>query len=571
MTILSARPDVAAERDGAAAMRAESARILASPLLANSPVMARLLAFLVEETLAGRGHALKAYTVAVEGLGRPSSFDPETDSYPRVQVGRLRKLLAAHYALHPGPGPFLNIPLGAYRVLLSDRPPGTPVPAEPPASPEPGLPPAAIDQPRPVRSLGWTMGAGIGMAVLLALVVILLWRDEAGPDRSRAAMLSPVVLIQTARPEAGGAGARSLADAAAANLADGLRRSWVLRPLVAGPLAETLASDARYTIETQAGPAAGRGFHLYVRFIDRASGSVLWSTDRTIASDPVAMKADLAPLIAKIASPFGIVAEAERARLGDSAAPGYPCLLRYGSYYRTRADDLRPVVARCLREPPPEPQLMPAILSARAIMLYATADDPARRPAALAEARTLADRAVALRSNSADALFANASLAFYLGRCGRGVFFARRALAANPYNPNMFGALGSLAFPCDQALSQQLLERARVLEPDGPPNFRVPLLVMAMAGNTSIDVDAVLTELETTAQAGPAYKALGRALAAAANGSPQLARAQWLKMKRLAKAEAQSDDEALRRYILSDPLRAIALEQLRAGGALAAG
>lgn len=81
---------------------AELDAIESDPAFQRSPVMRRLLRFLVMESLAGRGEKLKSYAIAVEALGRESSFDPQTDSYPRVQVARLRKLLDAHYA-HSAP------------------------------------------------------------------------------------------------------------------------------------------------------------------------------------------------------------------------------------------------------------------------------------------------------------------------------------------------------------------------------------------------------------------------------------------------------------------------------------
>jgi hypothetical protein len=91
--------------------------IESDPTFQRSPVMRRLLRFLVTETLAGRGDKLKSYAIAVEALGRESSFDPQTDSYPRVQVARLRKLLDAYYA-HAAPvgDVQIHVPSGGYAV-----------------------------------------------------------------------------------------------------------------------------------------------------------------------------------------------------------------------------------------------------------------------------------------------------------------------------------------------------------------------------------------------------------------------------------------------------------------------
>jgi hypothetical protein len=553
-------------------MRAELERLLAAPGFAQSPVMSRLLRFLVEETIAGRGDAVKAYVVAVEGLGRSPEFDPDTDSYPRVQVGRLRRLLTAHYALHPVDNPCLHIPLGAYRVHLSNRRVAYPTlvdaeEAQADAEDEredAGQP----DNVRTVRSRGWVLAAFL-IAVGLLVMGASLWRRSSAPA-TVPDIVSPVLLIHMSGDGVPGQSRGSgLTDLAMANLADGLRRSWVMRPIVAGPVSRNRNADARYAIEAQAGPASSEDrLHLFVRLMDEGSGAVIWSTDRMVSTDASRMKADLAGLIAQIGSPFGVIAQAERSRIGFSMQPGYPCLLAYGTYYRTREDALKRKVLGCLQQDGPEPGLVHAVEAARAVMIYANADVPHVRAQRLVEAKQVAARAVARKWDSPDALFSSASLAFYNGECQRAAHFASRAIRANPYNPNMFGALGVLIYPCDRKAARTYLETARVLEPDGPPNFRVPLLIMAFEGDRTIDVKSLVAELETTAQAGPAYKALGRALVAAGQGDRVTARRQWQRVWSLAPVRPSSDDELLRSYILSDPLRAIALAQLKKGGAL---
>lgn len=102
------------------AMFIETSHILQHPLFQNSPTMTRLLMWLLQETLAGRGDMVKSYTIAVEALGRPESFDSQIDSYPRVQTGRLRRTLETYYSQH---GPFSELCLflqpGSYRLRLA--------------------------------------------------------------------------------------------------------------------------------------------------------------------------------------------------------------------------------------------------------------------------------------------------------------------------------------------------------------------------------------------------------------------------------------------------------------------
>jgi serine/threonine-protein kinase len=87
--------------DGAPAaetVREQLEHILASPRFRLSESLCRLLRYTVEAALAGKGDSLKEYTLGVEALGRPESFDPRLDTIVRVQARKLRERLAAYYA-----------------------------------------------------------------------------------------------------------------------------------------------------------------------------------------------------------------------------------------------------------------------------------------------------------------------------------------------------------------------------------------------------------------------------------------------------------------------------------------
>jgi TolB-like protein len=98
-------------------VRAALSRVLASQPLRSSPRLQRLLTFLVEEVLAGRGESLVQYRVATEGLGLGENFDPEKHTLVRSHAGRLRKALAAYYE---GEGSadkiVITLPASGYRV-----------------------------------------------------------------------------------------------------------------------------------------------------------------------------------------------------------------------------------------------------------------------------------------------------------------------------------------------------------------------------------------------------------------------------------------------------------------------
>jgi hypothetical protein len=75
--------------------------ILASEMFRGSPQLATFLRFIVEASLDGNRGRIKGYTIGVEALGRPASFNPQIDPIVRVEATRLRRTLERYYA---GPG-----------------------------------------------------------------------------------------------------------------------------------------------------------------------------------------------------------------------------------------------------------------------------------------------------------------------------------------------------------------------------------------------------------------------------------------------------------------------------------
>lgn len=75
--------------------------ILSNELFSRSTVLSNFLKFIVEETLNGNTDSLKEYTIAINALGKPSDFDPQSNAIVRINAGRLRRLLIEYYR---GPG-----------------------------------------------------------------------------------------------------------------------------------------------------------------------------------------------------------------------------------------------------------------------------------------------------------------------------------------------------------------------------------------------------------------------------------------------------------------------------------
>ena len=88
-------------------------RLCESPAFSHSPAQTKLLRYLAQEVLAGRGSQLNQRQIAVRGLDAGENFDPSKNSIVRVQGRRLRQMLEAYYE---GPGSFSSV-----RVRLPER------------------------------------------------------------------------------------------------------------------------------------------------------------------------------------------------------------------------------------------------------------------------------------------------------------------------------------------------------------------------------------------------------------------------------------------------------------------
>jgi hypothetical protein len=98
-------------------------RIIQSEALRGSEAQRNLLKFLAEKSLTGEAGQLKEYSVAVDALGRPPTYDPRHDSSVRVQMGRLRQRLAEYYQTEGKDDPILvEVPKGRFKLTWQPRP-----------------------------------------------------------------------------------------------------------------------------------------------------------------------------------------------------------------------------------------------------------------------------------------------------------------------------------------------------------------------------------------------------------------------------------------------------------------
>jgi hypothetical protein len=148
-------------------IRAYLQQLLASPAFSSSSRRSKLLAYLCNETLSGKGAAITEYGLALDVFGKPSSFDPRLESTVRSEVTRLRQKLKEHYQ---GPGRsdaiVIELPLRSYTPAFTFRSPAGISP-----------PPPRISPPPPAPARRWTPTlAALAACVLLAVMVFFFIR-----------------------------------------------------------------------------------------------------------------------------------------------------------------------------------------------------------------------------------------------------------------------------------------------------------------------------------------------------------------------------------------------------------
>jgi hypothetical protein len=82
----------------------------------------KFLSYVVEESLAGRAHRIKAYSIAIAAFGRDASFDPQSDPVVRIEAGHVRRALERYYLTGGQLDPLIiSIPMGGYVPTFTKR------------------------------------------------------------------------------------------------------------------------------------------------------------------------------------------------------------------------------------------------------------------------------------------------------------------------------------------------------------------------------------------------------------------------------------------------------------------
>ncbi|MBE1529437.1 hypothetical protein GGC65_003893 [Sphingopyxis sp. OAS728] len=558
----------------------ELERLLDSPMFTRSPVLSRLLQFLVEHRLRGGRSSPKAYAIATEALGRSEDFDPAVDSYPRVMVGRLRSLLDRYYADTPWVHR-LRVPQGSYEVVVQYRsaPPAARAGDEPAddgdvktaaASAAAVRPAAPTVAPRP-RDRGARFGRWLVALVLLALALFTLWALRGGSDRLFVGDPVPVPLLEVSAPVAGSLPeSRALARALDGKLRDGLRRFDLIDLLSSKAPGSTVAGTSDYRLDTSLVRTVEGNTDVTLVLNRVADQRAIWSQQLRLTQDETPEFTAIEPLIAQLAGDYGVIVRDQVQRQPDNFSPGYPCLAQFNRMRQMRNVTNAKQVDTCLRATIKATPRDPVALTALSLVRFGDWQPQRMTPTgreAFAEARALAQRSYENSPNSSAGLFAMARANFYSGNCAGGNAMGDGAIALNPYDADMSGFLGLFKLTCGHGPEgEALLRRSLQLDSSYPGVPAVTLAFTLSQRGEQEEARAILDNMPSPSNMEPQYMMV-RAIVQARQGQVAEARAQWQRLLAYTRQPADATPEqVVSRFIITPVVIQRASAALRESG-----
>jgi hypothetical protein len=569
---------------------AETTAVLSNAVFRRSPVLSKLLRFLVDETIKGHGDALKSYAVAVDGLGRPETFDSASDSSARVQMVRLRKALESYYAKH-GPVDDLCLYLqpGSYRVRLAKLAHAYPQLYRPlsdsdgdkmlsAASLSTGFNANSNNEDfRPIAAMAVKFEprskARIAMIVFGALagmaIAMLAWIGWQHIVQTQKTPISPVLELMPVE-HSDTVALNTTAQMVASTFANDLPRFNVARIRVIAENDAPRSSDAGdnvYRLTSRLEEDISGSHKLTLRLNDTSTGTSFWSYETKFSSDPKSVSDALESLTADINGPFGVIAAHGSVIYRDRNDAGYACLLKYFSFVDSRATEIEGEISDCLQKPVREQKLRATMLAARALFTIERSSAMSNFDAAANLGLSFARSAVAADPNDASANFALARLSYLKKDCVSARFYTKRSVEANANSPLIMANLAALAPVCNYPDATALLDRAFLAQSARYPRGRLLLTLAALQQGRPDRLAEIEPSDVPQSEFSRVNYFLTEALLSGAKGNRVITAQNWRKFVAAQPIKSRNPDELLKPIIALRPLRQKLIAVLKNTGA----
>lgn len=563
--------------------------VLTDEVFRRSPVLSKLLRYLVDETIAGRSANLKSSVLAIDVLGHRTDFDSSHDSSARVQMVRLRRSLEIYYAKHTAADQLcIYVPAGTYSVRLGSpataypmlyrplsdaglkgyRTTTEPLPPQVDSEDASAVPPPVSDRP-PYHQRYWRTAAFMAFGVT-ASALLLLWQNPARPS---VQPMSPVL---------------ELAPIDANGQPELAKTAHLITNMFAHDLPQFKLSRIRIVErgETPAKPADGEstyrlysdlvssepgGSTLYLSIDDVRSDTLLWSREVKLPEGQQAIADTIVPILGEINGPMGVIAIHGSNVTRSRNDGGYACLLKYFTYARERNRAAEDKVALCFEKPVDEQRMEATVLAARAMFAierqgaHGDFTTAARAGTKFARAAVLAD------PNDGSANFAMARYAYLNKDCVSARFYTARTMEVNPNSPMFTATLAALAKMCDYPGAEKLLDQAFRTQSPHFPKGRLLLILAALAQDRPDKlIELAASDLPASRYNRTSYY-LAESLIAASQGQREVAAANWKHFAQSVPAENRTIDDKLSLIVAIPEMRSQLIVYLKKGGAIEAG
>jgi tetratricopeptide (TPR) repeat protein len=558
------------------------ARIVFSGEMRASPQLMAFLRFVVETAQRGEAGRIKAYTIAVEALGRPAEFNPDGDSIVRVEAGRLRRLLQAYYSSAGADDPIvIEMPRGSYvpafrrRVAMQQAEPSIELPRD--------AIPAVTSA--PVARRPWLALTMLAVVAVMALAVggprtgvqgVSSAPASTGKQAARphaALRPAPVVYFQPFDVIGTPSNGAFTVERLLSKLADATARFDGINVVLAGehaPLADAAHDWNEYRMGGSVGYHSDGTVALDFRLVDATNGTVYWSRqfDRLrFDSDPASVEnAVVREVAAALAGPFGVVWARE---LNAQYAPDArrACIIELIEYWRKFDPALHARVRQCTaRMAAIDPTDISAfngiaLISLREFWLDIPRPD---EPPALDRALQAALQAVKVKPDSARAYHILFVIWFARGDLDQAWRTAEKALALNPYDTSIIGEYGARLVAAGQIeRGRALLEDAAAADVVRPIAFDFGRFLAAYL----MDDRGTATRYAAMIEGDPSvYGLLARALAAQMTGDADKARLAVDRLLRLNATWGTDPQRQLTKFFPAAAVRNRLLADLEAAG-----
>jgi hypothetical protein len=413
-----------------------------------------LLSYLIDHHLkVGPDVPVKAYSIAVDVLDRPSSFDPTRDSIVRVEVGRLRKLLEMYFRGPGGSDPILfAIPRGQSHLVVVRRGAGPALLAS-----------ASQAASKPVLKSRWSRPAIALIAVPLTMAFVMgfgLMRSRSGGADVEAALAEefPRLFVQPFEKHGKAAETfpRNALSSFLATELSGFKTFRVIGPSFPSNLPIRTRDYILEGTTLQKDPSKEELVDLRLTVKD-GFGTVLWADtlhfnvkDRV---SPVPVLQAVSGVASTLGGAMGVIDTVGRARLyaervewNASKPSEFHCIMMWQSYDLTKGHSDRSAARQCLQDLADEQSRVSQTWAALGFSLLLDWIEAGADPQTpeIQSALGAASRAVLLDPEGADGHESLGSILTALGRLPEARNALEKAKQINPSNLDTIVKLGWL-------------------------------------------------------------------------------------------------------------------------------